>query len=56
MVIHYITSDPRDAVFELSKKRTQLKPYYIGEKRHHHQDEDGGRHRGDDDAGPRKLS
>lgn len=33
MVIHYITSDPKDAVFELSKKRTQLKPYYIGEKR-----------------------
>lgn len=33
LVIHYITSDPNDAVFELSKEKTQIRPYYIGEKR-----------------------
>lgn len=31
--IHYITSDPKDAIFELATSRTQIKPYYIGEKR-----------------------
>lgn len=31
--IHYITSDPEDAIFELAKTRTQIKPYYIGEKK-----------------------
>lgn len=31
--IHYITSDPKDAIFELAKTRTQIKPYYIGEKK-----------------------
>lgn len=33
VVIHYITSDPEDVVFELSKQEEKLKPYYIGEKR-----------------------
>lgn len=33
IVIHYITSDPDDAVFELSKKRDHIKSYYIGEKK-----------------------
>lgn len=33
VVIHYITSDPDDIVFELSKQEEKLKPYYIGEKR-----------------------
>lgn len=33
LVIHYITSDPNDMIFELAKEKTQLRPYYIGEKR-----------------------
>ena len=33
LVIHYITSDPKDAIFEIAKEKTQIKPYYIGEKR-----------------------
>ena len=32
-VIHYVTNDPNDQVFELSKKMPRLQPYYIGEKR-----------------------
>lgn len=31
--IHYITNDPNDAIFDLSKENTQIKPYYIGQKR-----------------------
>lgn len=33
LVIHYITSDPRDAVFEMAKTEANIRPYYIGEKR-----------------------
>ena len=33
IVIHYITGDPNDAIFELSKKETNIRPYYIGEKK-----------------------
>lgn len=33
LVIHYVTSDPSDAVFELAKAQPRIKPYYIGEKR-----------------------
>lgn len=33
IVIHYITSDPQDAVFELEREEEKLKAYYIGEKR-----------------------
>ena len=32
-VIHYVTNDPNDQVFELSKKIPQLVPYYIGQKK-----------------------
>lgn len=33
VTIHYITSDPQDAVFELSRKEEKIKSYYIGEKK-----------------------
>lgn len=33
VVIHYITSDPNDQIFEIAKAHPQIKPYYIGEKR-----------------------
>lgn len=33
LVIHYITSDPEDCIFELSKTQDRIKPYYIGEKK-----------------------
>lgn len=33
IVIHYITSDPDDAVFELSKEENRMRAYYIGEKK-----------------------
>ena len=33
IVIHYITSDPEDAIFQLSQKEKRIKPYYIGEKK-----------------------
>ena len=33
LIVHYITSDPEDLVFELSKTEKQLKPYYIAEKK-----------------------
>lgn len=33
LVVHYVTSDPSDAVFELAKAQPRIKPYYIGEKR-----------------------
>lgn len=31
--IHYITSDPDDAIFELADRQKQIQPYYIGEKK-----------------------
>ena len=31
--IHYITSDPDDAIFELAKTQSKIRPYYIGEKK-----------------------
>lgn len=31
--IHYVTSDPNDQVFELSKKEPRLIPYYLGQRR-----------------------
>ena len=31
--IHYITSDPKDPIFEKAKEEPRIKPYYIGEKR-----------------------
>lgn len=33
IVIHYITSDPEDSIFELAKKNQHIKAYYIGEKK-----------------------
>ncbi len=33
VTIHYITSDPDDAIFELAKSKDKLKPYYIGENK-----------------------
>lgn len=33
IVIHYITSDPKDAIFQKAKDEPRIKPYYIGEKR-----------------------
>lgn len=33
IVIHYITSDPNDAVFALSQNENRIRAYYIGEKK-----------------------
>lgn len=33
IVIHYITSDPNDQIFEKAKQYQQIHPYYIGEKK-----------------------
>lgn len=33
LVIHYVTSDPNDAIFDLSKEQPNIRPYYIGEKK-----------------------
>lgn len=33
IVIHYITSDPEDGIFELAEKNQHIKAYYIGEKK-----------------------
>lgn len=33
MIIHYITSDPNDSIFEKAKHNDQIKPYFIGDKR-----------------------
>ena len=33
VVIHYVTNDPEDQVFELAKSQPRILPYYIGEKR-----------------------
>lgn len=33
VIIHYVTSDPKDRIFELAKTQSHIRPYYIGEKR-----------------------
>lgn len=33
VVIHYITNDPNDVIFELAKEQPKIKPYYIGVKK-----------------------
>lgn len=33
ITIHYVTSDPKDQIFALSKEQTKIKAYYIGEKK-----------------------
>ena len=30
VIIHYVTNDPNDQVFELAKEEPRIKPYYIG--------------------------
>lgn len=33
LTVHYVTSDPKDVVFELAQDQPRIKPYYIGEKK-----------------------
>ena len=33
ITIHYITSDPKDAIFQKAEEEPRIKPYYIGENR-----------------------
>ncbi|MDO5577357.1 MAG: YidC/Oxa1 family membrane protein insertase, partial [Fibrobacter sp.] len=33
IIIHYVTSDPNDQIFNIAKNQPRIKPYYIGEKR-----------------------
>ena len=33
IVIHYITNDQNDAIFEKAKEESRIKPYYIGQKK-----------------------
>lgn len=33
LVIHYVTSDPKDMIFEVAAAQPRIKPYYIGETR-----------------------
>lgn len=33
VVIHYVTNDPKDQIFEMAKENPRIKPYYIGENR-----------------------
>ena len=33
ITIHYITSDPKDSIFEMEKTNPQIRTYYIGENR-----------------------
>ena len=33
LTIHYVTSDPNDYIFELEKKSSRIRGYYIGEKK-----------------------
>lgn len=33
ITIHYVTSDPKDQIFELAKSQPHIKPYYIGERK-----------------------
>lgn len=33
IIIHYVTSDPNDQIFELAKEKPRIKPYYIGKNR-----------------------
>ncbi len=32
-VIHYVTNDPNDVIFDVAKKNKQIRPYYIGLKK-----------------------
>ncbi len=33
IIIHYVTNDPNDVIFEIAKSNKQIKPYYIGVKK-----------------------
>lgn len=33
VVIHYVTNDPKDRIFDLAKEQSRIRPYYIGENR-----------------------
>ena len=33
VVVHYVTNDPDDVIFEVAKQNPRIKPYYIGIKR-----------------------
>ncbi|MBQ9743390.1 MAG: membrane protein insertase YidC [Ruminococcus sp.] len=33
ITIHYVTNDPKDAIFEKAKDQPRIKPYYIGPKK-----------------------
>lgn len=33
IIIHYVTSDPKDQIFKLAEAQPRIRPYYIGEKR-----------------------
>ena len=33
VTVHYVTSDPKDQIFELAKKEPKIEAYYIGEKK-----------------------
>jgi len=33
VIIHYVTSDPKDQIFEIAKEQPRIRPYYIGENR-----------------------
>lgn len=33
VIIHYVTNDPRDIIFEVAKKHPRIRPYYIGHMR-----------------------
>lgn len=33
IIIHYVTSDPKDQIFDLAKSQPHIRPYYIGERK-----------------------
>ena len=33
LIIHYVTSDPKDSIFQLAEKKPQIHPYYIGDRK-----------------------
>lgn len=33
VIIHYVTNDPHDQIFDLAEKQPRIRPYYIGPKR-----------------------
>lgn len=33
IIIHYVTSDPNDNIFNLAKENSKIRPYFIGEKK-----------------------